>query len=112
MQPELWPADASKRNPDGLGMDIAEQTLVFRRGDPHTGRSLVVALNFSQAQCTVDVSGVADGAWQDLLTGPGGFGDTWSCIATDREDHRAGRQQLGTHPRAYDGRTGRIGAYR
>ncbi len=43
------------------------------------GRALVVLLNFSDAGHSVDLSGLADGSWVDLLTGPGGFGDPWLC---------------------------------
>jgi 1,4-alpha-glucan branching enzyme len=79
--PQMHPplSSGSNLSSDGLGVDTVNQLVVFRRGDPSTGRALVVLVNFSDGPGSVDLSGLADGEWVDLLTGPGGFGDPWSC---------------------------------
>ena len=78
MQPQLVPASNPGRGDDGLGIDVAEELVVFRRGAPAGEPAVLVLINFAATARTVDIPGLPDGTWSDLLTGPNGFGDDWS----------------------------------
>jgi pullulanase/glycogen debranching enzyme len=83
MQPQLWPGTNTQLDSDGLGVDPADELVVFRRGKPDDGPPLVVVINFSQTSRTVDIPGLPGGTWADLLTGPDNFGDSWTSTPTD-----------------------------
>lgn len=70
MQPEGWEAWQTRFDPNGLGLDVERQLMVYRRWTdlPDGGvEEFVVVLNFSGAEQSVTVPFPSDGTWTDLL---------------------------------------------
>jgi pullulanase len=68
--PDNWATWQAQFNPDGYGMDVNRQVLIFHRwGNAEDGRleRFIIVLNFSPQAQMVDVPFPANGAWQDLL---------------------------------------------
>jgi pullulanase len=77
--PANWEPWMRKPDPDGYGVDVEKQTVVYHRwGTASDGEveRVVVALNFSPLTQTIDVPLPGGGSWEDLMSG-------WRVMPTD-----------------------------
>jgi 1,4-alpha-glucan branching enzyme len=68
--PDKWEDWQQQFDPNGYGMDVNRQVLIFHRwGNAEDGRleRFIVILNFSPQTQTVDIPFSTNGAWQDVL---------------------------------------------
>jgi glycosidase len=87
--PDNWATWQTQFNPEGYGIDVDKQVVIFHRwgaaADGHLERFIVV-LNFSAQTQTVDIPFSANGTWQDLLN------DQMVTVS----DFRLGQQPIGS----------------
>jgi 1,4-alpha-glucan branching enzyme len=84
LYPAAWPDWQNDFDPVGVGVDAGRQLAIYHRWavtDSGT-ENIVVALNFSDHDQTVDVPVPLTGRWTDLLAGFDG-GDPWSIDVAD-----------------------------
>jgi 1,4-alpha-glucan branching enzyme len=68
--PDQWEAWQTQFNPEGYGVDLEKQVVIYHRwgnGDDGRLERFIVVLNFSARPQTVDIPFSSNGAWQDLL---------------------------------------------
>jgi 1,4-alpha-glucan branching enzyme len=68
--PNKWADWQQQFDPDGYGLDVNRQVLIFHRwGNAADGRleRFIIVLNFSPQAQTVDIPFSDNGTWQDLL---------------------------------------------
>lgn len=68
--PAAWDEWLTKFNPQGYGIDVDRQVLIYRRwGNDEDGRleRFIVVVNFSKDDQVVDVPFPTSDAWADLL---------------------------------------------
>jgi pullulanase len=82
MYPADWPAWQTRFNEVGVGVDTDRQLVIYHRWEHLPGGvdNIVVVLNFSPTDHTIDVPVPYPGRWTDLLAGFLG-GPTWSIDA-------------------------------
>ncbi len=70
LYPANWETWQTRFNPEGYGVDVARQVVIFHRwGDDGTGNleRFIVAINYGPNDQSVDIPFPANGVWQDLL---------------------------------------------
>jgi len=68
--PDQWEAWQTQFNPEGYGVDLEKQVLIYHRwGNSEDGRleRFIIVLNFSARPQSVDIPFSTNGVWQDLL---------------------------------------------
>jgi pullulanase/glycogen debranching enzyme len=71
--PAAWPEWQGQFNPQGYGVDVGRQLMIFHRWGAAPGGGLerfIVALNFSSQDQWVDIPFPCDGLWNDVLAAP------------------------------------------
>lgn len=83
MYPSAWDSWQTQFNPVGVGVDVARQLVIYHRWATVPGgiENVVVALNFSDTDQTVEVPFPSWGHWEDQLAGFRG-GPDWSIDVT------------------------------
>lgn len=84
MYPSEWDSRQTQLNPVGVGVDVSRQVVIYHRwaSVPGGTENVVVALNFSDTDQTVDVPFPVPGRWADRLADFHG-GQNWSVDVTD-----------------------------
>lgn len=84
--PERWEEWQTRFNPEGYGVDVEKQVVMYHRwGHDQNGRlqRFVVVLNFSHEEQTVTVPFPENGQWIDLLSSENGQWGTWRPTVND-----------------------------
>jgi 1,4-alpha-glucan branching enzyme len=71
--PAAWPEWQGQLNPQGYGIDVGRQLMIFHRWGTAPGGGLerfIVVLNFSGQDQWVDIPFPCDGLWSDVLAAP------------------------------------------
>jgi pullulanase/glycogen debranching enzyme len=81
--PEKWDEWQTKFSPEGFGVDVEKQVVIFHRwGNDADGRlqRFIIVLNFSDQKQSVTVNFPENGTWTDLLSD---YNGSWKVNITD-----------------------------